>query len=123
MSIKSFRDLEVHQIAEEISDIIWNAVLKWDSFSRYGLGSQLTEAADSISFNIAEGYGRYHFKENRNFCFYARGSLSETQTGIMKAKRRNLIDKKQFDQLDALLSKLLGKLNRYIDSIGRSNSH
>ena len=122
MSVKSFRDLEVHQIAQEISDIIWNAVMNWDSFSKYGLGSQITEAADSISFNIAEGYGRYHFKENRQFCFYSRGSLAETQDGIMKARRRNLITQEQYVHLDALLTKLLGKLNRYIDSIGRSKS-
>jgi four helix bundle protein len=122
MAVKSFQDLEIHQIAEEVSDLIWEAVINWDSFAKYGLGKQITEAADSISFNIAEGFGRYSYKENRQFCYYARGSLAETLNGIMKSVRRKLISQELFKKLESLLNTLLGKLNRYIDAIGRNKS-
>ena len=57
------------------------------------------EAADSIAANISEGHGRYFFKENRNFCYYARGSLVETKTWLFKARTRNLIPEDEFSKL------------------------
>jgi four helix bundle protein len=49
------------------------------------IGKQLVKSTDSISAIISEGFGRYHFLENKNFCFYAHGSLFETKTWITKA--------------------------------------
>ena len=119
MSIRSFHDLEIHKLALTISNEIWIEVVKWDSFNKFNLGSQLSKAADSIALNIAEGYGRYHFKENRQFCFYARGSLAETRSALAMAQHRKLISTEFFEALEKLLSTLLGRLNRYVDSIGK----
>jgi len=88
------KDFEVYRLSEELSDIIWNMVNKWDYFTRDTLGKQLVKAADSISANIAEGYGRYHYKENKNFCYFARGSLEETRTWLRKSMRPLLINLK-----------------------------
>jgi four helix bundle protein len=66
-------------------------VIKWEYFERKTLGAQFVDAADSIAFNIAEGYGRFHYKDNKNFCYYSRGSAKETLTAARKAKQRNLI--------------------------------
>ncbi|MBK9014519.1 MAG: four helix bundle protein [Saprospiraceae bacterium] len=41
---------------------------------------------------LANGYGRYFYGENRNFCFYARGSLYESKTWLIKAMERSLDD-------------------------------
>ena len=72
-------DLQVYQISEEIADTIWIACLAWKKFARDTVGRQLARSVDSIGANIAEGYGRYSFKENIQFCYYARGSYWETQ--------------------------------------------
>ena len=50
--------LEVYNIAEKFSDDIWDVVVKWDHFRKDTIGKQLIRVADSISSNIAEGYGR-----------------------------------------------------------------
>jgi four helix bundle protein len=73
---KSLRleDLEVYKVAMEIGEIVWNIVIKWTYFEKKTLGAQFVEAADSIALNISEGYGRFHYKENKNFCYYSRGS-------------------------------------------------
>ena len=71
--------------------IIWNICIKWDYFAKDTMGKQLVRAADSISANLAEGHGRFHFKDRLNFCYYARGSLEETKTWLSKAFRRGLI--------------------------------
>ena len=56
-------DLEVYVLAQQFSDKVWFIVEKWPSFAKFGLGRQITGSSDSISSNIAEGYGRYFFKE------------------------------------------------------------
>src|SRR5258706_16287268 len=111
-------DLEVYKVAMEIGEIVWNVVDKWDYFPKKTLGAQYVEAADSIAMNTSEGYGRFHFKENKNFCYYSRGSAKETLTATTKAKQRKLIPEEEF----ALLSQKLDLYFRlsfgYINSIG-----
>jgi len=51
-------DLEVYNLSEIISDKIWDIVMEWDYFAKDTIGKQICRAADSISANIAEGYGR-----------------------------------------------------------------
>jgi len=79
-------ELEVYKVSMEIGEIVWAVVEKWNFFEKDTLGKQLTRAADSIAFNISEGYGRFHYAENRNFCYYSRGSAYETATAITKQK-------------------------------------
>src|SRR6478609_662432 len=92
-------DLEVYNLSENLGDKVWMMVLKWEPFAKFGLGKQLTSSVDSISANIAEGYGRFFIKENINFCFYARGSLLETKSWIRKALVRKLISEEEYQVL------------------------
>ncbi len=112
------KDLEVYKLSEELSDMIWNIVIKWDYFAKDTLGKQLVKASDSIAANIAEGYGRYHYKENKNFCYFARGSLEETKTWLRKSIRRGLINQSKHQELLDIIKKLPKLLNSYIKSIG-----
>lgn len=111
-------DLEIYQESMRISDEIWNEIGTWDSFAKSTVGRQLARCADSISANLSEGYGRYHYKENRNFCFYSRGSLDETITFLTKAKNRNFIETDKADSYLSDLRILRKRLNAYIRSIG-----
>ncbi len=110
----TLEELDVYNLSMVFSDKIWVAVEKWDSFSKFGMGKQITNSADSISANIAEGYGRYFIKENINFCFYARGSVLETKSWLQKSIERNLIDKVDFELLISQLEIIHKKLNGYI---------
>ena len=83
----------------------------------------MTRAADSIAFNISEGYGRYHFAENRNFCYYCRGSAYETTTEITKAKNRNLISEEDYSLSKEKLVLYHKLINPYIKSIGNKNEN
>jgi len=111
-------DLEIYSLAESFSDEIWFTVLEWDYFAKDTLGKQLVRAADSIGANIAEGFGRYHYKENKNFCFFSRGSLIETKGWINKAKTRKLISDSLHTEHLNKLSNIHLKLNAYIKHIG-----
>ncbi len=111
-------ELKVYSLSMEMSDRIWEIVLKWDYFQKDTLGKQLVRAADSIAANLSEGFGRYHYKENTNFCYYSRGSLYETKTWLIKAHNRNLIPDESFESFNSEIDNIGIKLNNYIKSIG-----
>lgn len=115
-------DLSVYKRSMRLSEEIWTEVNEWPSFAKYSVGTQLTEAADSIAANISEGHGRYHFGENRQFCYYARGSLQETCTWLQKAKSRDLITNERYEELSDELIEIRQMLNGYIRSIGKSSN-
>jgi len=115
-------DLDVYKSAMEIGDVIWNIVIKWEWFAKKTLGAQIVDSADSIALNIAEGYGRFHYKENKNFCYYSRGSAKETLSALQKAKTRNLVTEKEFEQLKDKLDLYFRQVFGYIKSIGSTNS-
>jgi len=83
------------------------------------MGKQLIRSADSISANIAEGFGRYHYKDNKNFCYYSRGSIIETKSWLRKALSRKLISEKEYSTLLQKLETIHLKLNIYIKYIGK----
>ena len=73
-------DLEIYRLSMKFGEKIWDLVENWDHFSKGTIGKQLIRASDSVSANISEGFGRFHFKETRQFSYFARGSLYETKT-------------------------------------------
>jgi len=79
MAKSDFVNLRVYQLAEELSDAIWDIVTGWDYFPNDTVGKQIVRSADSIGANIAEGSGRGSYQDNRRFIRIARGSLKETQ--------------------------------------------
>jgi four helix bundle protein len=112
-------DLDIYQMAEDLSDRVWEICIKWDYFAKDTVGKQLVRAADSISANLAEGHGRYHFNDRLKYCYYSRGSLEETKSWISKAIRRNLI-KTEISEINHALELLPKKLNAYIGSIKKA---
>ncbi len=111
-------DLQVYQISMKLADEVHDLILEWDNFHKYSTGTQLLDAADSISANIGEGYGRFHFKDHKNFLYFSRGSLSETKTWLTKAENRKLISEEKYNDLMSRYNSLGIKLNNYIKSIG-----
>lgn len=117
--VKNVEDLRVYQIAEEIADKIWDICDKWGVFAKKTVGEQFVTAGDSIGANIAEGFGRYHYKENIKFLYYSRGSLQETIFWLKRSLKRGLITDKDYKEVDTLCRNLYPQLNAYIKSIGR----
>ena len=80
------------------------------------------KSSDSVTANISEGFGRFFYKEAKQFGYYSRGSLFETKTWITKAKSRSLISNEEYETLSKEI-KIIGiKLNNYINSIGKESN-
>jgi len=77
MTIKSFEDLELYKVAREFRKSIYALIKRLPDDEKFNLVSQMRRAATSLTNNIAEGNGRYHYQESIQFCRQARGSLAE----------------------------------------------
>ncbi len=117
--MSNLEKLDLYNHSLSLGDRIWAIVSKWNYFEKSTLGKQLTRSADFISANIAEGYGRFHFKDRRQFCYFSRGSAFETQNWIHKAKSRNLMDSKEAETIHEDLETIIKMINRYIQYINR----
>lgn len=110
-------ELSIYHNALELSNKIWSICLKWNSFAQNTVGYQIVKAADSISANLAEGYGRFHIKDNIHFCYYSRGSLEETKDWLRKSKARKLISENTYHELSDEIIIIAKQLNKYITSL------
>jgi four helix bundle protein len=115
--IKNLEDFQVYQLAIQLGEDVWAIVDKWNYFQKDTVGKQLVRAADSISANLSEGFGRYHYKETKHFFYYSRGSLFETKTWLTKAKHRNLISSDQSELLMQQIKNINVKINNYIQTL------
>lgn len=103
----------------DLGEKVWQIVDKWNYLSKDTIGKQLVRAADSISSNLSEGYGRFHYKENKQFCYYSRGSLYETKTWLQKAHNRRLLTNDDHSNLQNEIETVATKLKKYINTIGK----
>ena len=74
---QTFEDLEVYQIAREFRKAMYRVAKRLPQEEKFGLTSQVRRAAVSLTNNIAEGHGRFHFLEQIKFKLQSRGSLEE----------------------------------------------
>jgi four helix bundle protein len=77
MTYNSFEDLELYKAAREFRNQIYSLIKKLPDEEKFNPVSQMRRAATSLTNNIAEGHGRYHYQESIQFCRQARGSLAE----------------------------------------------
>src|SRR6266446_101071 len=73
----TFEDLEVYQLAREFRKTMYRVAKRVPDFEKFGLTSQMRRAALSLTNNIAEGHGRWHYLDHMKFVLQSRGSLTE----------------------------------------------
>lgn len=97
-----------------MSNDVWELVLKGEYFAKKAIGAQFVDAADSISANIAGGFGRYHKKDKIKFYRYSVGSLKECFDWNEKAKLRKLLSEDEYKHIFSELEKLPKSINTLI---------
>ncbi|MDO9274593.1 MAG: four helix bundle protein [Lutibacter sp.] len=123
-TIHSFEELECWKAAREIRIFVSKQVLtKLPKDEQYDLTSQLRRSSRSISDNISEGFGRYHFQENIQYCRVGRGSLHETLNQILTALDDNYIDAIILTEFRVLFLKTNSLLNGYINYLTKTKSN
>ena len=68
-----------------------NSIPKFPIEEKHALTSQIIRSSKSISDTIAEGFGRFHYQENIQFCSIARGSLNESLNQVLLQKMKIIL--------------------------------
>lgn len=113
-------DIRAYQLANDLGEIVWDSVIRWEWFAKKIVGSQFVESSDSISANIAEGFGRYHKKDKIKFYLNARGSIYESADWAKKSLKRKLLTEEGFATIIKLLRRLPKEIN-YLIKVTKEN--
>ena len=108
-------DIDGYVISYHLSNFVWNVVKKWDYFARDTVGKQFVRAVDSISANIAEGFGRYSKKDKVRFYYYSYGSIKESLDWNEKSMKRGLLSEKEYEYIFQSLTKLPREVHSLIN--------
>jgi four helix bundle protein len=123
-TIHSFEELECWKAAREIKKFVSEQVLKkLPKDEQYDLTSQLRRSSRSISDNIAEGFGRFYFQENIQYCRVGRGSLHESLNQVITALDESYIDAIILTEFRVLFLKTNSLLNGYINYLTKMKSN
>ena len=112
--IRHFSELEAGQVARRLVLEVYRASNSFPPEEVYGMRRQVRNAATSIAANIAEGFGRYHYKDNLKFLDNARGSLAETENFMLLATDVGYLDAATTEEIRDLCQRQLRVLNGYI---------
>lgn len=115
--VKSFRDMEVWQKANELSYQVFELTKELPRAEDYGLTSQIRRSANSISSNISEAFGRKTKKDKQNFYIIARGSAFETQSHLLYGNKVKYFSRKIVSKLIAEYDDLIHQLNKIMKSL------
>jgi four helix bundle protein len=114
MGYKTFEDLQAYQLAREFRKAIFELIKLLPEEEKYNLVSQMRRAATSLTNNIAEGHGRFHYQENIQFCRQSRGSLSELIDDLNVCEDQGYLPHPRLQELKEQGYRLNQCLNGYI---------
>jgi four helix bundle protein len=111
---RTFESLDVWQAARKLRRDISALVGLFPATEKLRLADQMVRASRSVTANIAEGYGRYHYQENIQFCRLARGSLFELLDHFSVCEDEDYIGQGQLDDFRAHAMQTIKLFNGYI---------
>jgi four helix bundle protein len=121
MSITSFTDLDVYKecriLRKNVSTLV---TTHFPVQEKYRLTDQVIRSSRGITACISEGYGRFHYQENIQFCRIARGSLNETLEHLITAFDEKYVDSEELLTFKTHIDKCGQLLNGYINYLKKS---
>ena len=110
---QTLEDLEAYQLAREFRKAMYGVTRKLPNFEKFELASQIRRAAVSLTNNIAEGHGRYHYLDELKFLLQARGSLEELADDLNICFDEKYLPPAEVEQLKQLGSRVQNLINGY----------
>lgn len=121
--VQAFEDLRVWQFARKISTEIFELSKSFPTEEKYRLTDQMLRSSRSISDNIAEGYGRFHYQENIQYSRQARGSAYELKNQIITAFDCKYIDEAVYKYHKNQIIECIQLLNGYIRYLNNAKNN
>jgi four helix bundle protein len=122
--IKSYKDLEIWQLAVKLIVKVYRLLKAFPLEEKFGIIAQIKDAVVSVAANIAESFGRFHYKDKIKFLYNARGSLLEVDSHLSVSKELGFITDKNRELYDEILQDIIRlgvKINNYRTKIQNSS--
>ena len=113
-TFQTFEDLEAYKSARAFRKDMYAVARKLPDIEKFGLASQIRRAAVSLTNNLAEGHGRYHYPDRIRFGLMARGSLEELLDDLNVCLDENYLPAKDIEELKQQGRKVLSLINGYL---------
>jgi four helix bundle protein len=111
---RTFEDLDVYKKAREFRKRMYAAARKLPDFEKYELGRQIRRASVSLTNNIAEGHGRYHYLDEIKFQLQSRGSLAELIDDLNVSQDEDYLSAAEIVELKEQAKEVQRLINGYI---------
>jgi four helix bundle protein len=121
-SFQTFEDLEVYKAAREFRKAMYAPSRRLPDFEKYELGRQIRRAAVSLTNNIAEGHGRFHYPDQMRFVLHSRGSLQELVDDLNVCLDENYLSDEQIEKLKEQARGALLLINGYLRHLRRRST-
>ena len=121
--INSFEDLKCWQACRIVRNYASDIIKSLPYEERNALKDGMRRSSRSITENIAEGYGRYHFGENLQFCRISRGSLHELIDQFITSLDEHYISNEKYKKGRELINSAMALLNGYINYLGKAKAN
>ena len=115
MKYLRLNDIDCYKTSLKLSNYVWEIIGGWEWFAKQTVGIQFVRSIDSISANIAEGFGRFGKKDKVKFYFYSLGSVKESLDWNEKSKIRQLLTKEQYETILSELNALPKEIRHLIN--------
>lgn len=121
-TFRTFEDLEVYKKAREFRKRMYAVARKLPDFEKYELGRQIRRASVSVTNNIAEGHGRYHYLDEIKFQLQSRGSLAELLDDLNVCQDEDYLPTAEIVELKERAKEVQRLMNGYIRFLRRRKS-
>ena len=111
---QTFEDLEVYRVSRELRKAMYAVTRRLPDFEKYELASQIRRAAVSLTNNIAEGHGRFHYPDQIRFILHSRGSLEELVDDLNVCLDENYLLSDEVAKLKEQARSVLILINGYL---------
>jgi four helix bundle protein len=111
---QTFEDLEVYKAAREFRKTMYAVTRRLPDFEKYDLASQIRRASVSLTNNMAEGHGRYHYPDQIRFFLHSRGSLEELVDDLNVCLDENYLSPEEATKLKEQARSVLVLINGYL---------
>ena len=115
----TIENLRIYKLAERIEIFLYKLTNKYPKDEKYRMVDQIRRASNAITSNIAEGYGRFTFKEKIRYMYIARGESYELKQLIVRSYKKGIIKKKSSDFIENKIIELIKGINAYINFLKR----
>ena len=120
--IRTFEDLDVWKVCRDLRTQIATIARTFPKEEQYRLRDQLIRASRSVTANLAEGYGRFHYAENMQFARQARGSLYEIIDHLTVAQEEKLISDEAFTSMREGVLRAVSVVNGFIRYLAKART-